>query len=268
MSDAARVSEQPDQVESPIWYSQEEATEATTSGMEASPTPPARNDYGQPIGAPVADWTERSRPGRTPMEGRLCRLEPLQADRHADALYERYSAAPDARDWTYLPYGPVATRSAFRELATSVQDAGDPAFFVIDAGEGPVGVAAFMRINSEHGSIEVGHVHYSRALQGHPAGTEAMYLMMRRAFDELGYRRYEWKCHALNARSVSAARRLGFTYEGTFRQASVVKGRNRDTAWFSLLDHEWPGARARFEAWLSPDNFDAAGKQRRRLQDC
>ncbi|HET9948325.1 MAG TPA: GNAT family protein, partial [Longimicrobiales bacterium] len=130
----------------------------------------------------------------------------------------------------------------------------------------PAGLASYLRIAPEHGSIEVGHVHFGPALRRTPAATEAMYLMMRRAFDELGYRRYEWKCDALNAPSRRAAERLGFTYEGTFRQHIVYKGRNRDTAWYSILDAEWPRVRSALEAWLDPSNFDAEGRQRRRLE--
>jgi RimJ/RimL family protein N-acetyltransferase len=201
------------------------------------------NEYGQPIGPPVEGWSERPLPPNTAMLGRWCRVEKLDAERDGPALWEAYAQAPDGRDWSYLAVGP------FADLA----------------GGKPVGTAALMRIDRANGAIEVGWITYSPRLQRTPAGTEAMYLLMRRAFDELGYRRYEWKCDALNAPSRRAALRYGFTFEGVFRQAVVTKGRNRDTAWYSITDGEWPAIRAAFERWLAPENFDADGRQRRSL---
>jgi RimJ/RimL family protein N-acetyltransferase len=203
------------------------------------------------------------------MEGRLCRLEPLEAATHATALHDAYSADHEGRNWTYLPYGPFGSAAEYVSWVESMQSGEDPMFHAIVslASGRPVGVAAYLRIDPVMGTIEVGHLSYSPALQRTPAATEAMYLMMRRAFEELGYRRYEWKCDSLNAPSMGAAERLGFRFEGTFRQAMVIKGRNRDTAWLSILDGEWPAVRSALERWLDPSNFDRAGKQRRRLEE-
>jgi RimJ/RimL family protein N-acetyltransferase len=203
------------------------------------------------------------------MQGRLCRLEPLDVAKHAAALHEAHAADREGRNWTYLPYGPFASAAEYARWVEWAVAQGDPQFFaIVDGATGqPVGTASYLRIEPAMGVIEVGHLAFSPALQRRPAATEAMYLMMRRVFDELGYRRYEWKCDALNAPSRRAAERLGFRYEGTFRQAVVIKGRNRDTAWFSILDREWPALKVAFERWLDPANFDGAGAQRRRLEE-
>jgi RimJ/RimL family protein N-acetyltransferase len=200
------------------------------------------------------------------MHGRFCRLEPL-ALVHAAALHDAHALDREARNWTYLPYGPFASPADYARWVEWAAAQEDPQFFAIAEATSarPVGVASYLRIEPAHGVIEVGHLAFSPLLQRTPAATEAMYLMMRRVFDELGYRRYEWKCDSLNAPSRRAAARLGFTYEGTFRQMHVVKGRNRDTAWFSLLDSEWPALRCAFERWLAPANFAAAGEQRQSL---
>jgi len=229
----------------------------------------ATNHLGQPIGAPLPGWTARPRPPRTPMQGRLCRIEALDAARHAAGLHQAYARDLEGRNWTYLPYGPFATSAAYARWVESVESRDDPLFYVIldAATQRPLGVASYLRIDPAMGTIEVGHLNYAPELQATAAATQAMYLMMRRAFDELGYRRYEWKCDSLNAPSRAAAQRLGFCYEGTFRQAVVMKERNRDTAWFSITDAEWPAIRAALEGWLAPSNFDAAGGQRRRLAE-
>jgi RimJ/RimL family protein N-acetyltransferase len=224
---------------------------------------------GQPIGYPLPGWLARPRPPRTPLEGRHCRLEPLDPDRHAAELHEGNCQARDARDWTYLPYGPFERLDAYRAWADQVAAADDPLFHtIVDGASGrAVGVASLMRIDAVNGVIEVGHIKYTPAVQRTAAATEAMFLLMRRVFDELGYRRYEWKCDAFNAPSRTAATRLGFMFEGIFRQAVVYKGRNRDTAWFSIIDREWPALKSAYERWLAADNFDAQGRQRRRLSD-
>ena len=198
------------------------------------------------------------------MVGRYCRLEPLQPTIHAAALYEAY--AGNEPGWTYLAYGPFRTLESYRDWMNSVHAAEDPLFFAILGHGKPVGVASYLRIMPSAGSIEVGHLNFSPALKRSTIATEAMYLMMETAF-RLGYRRYEWKCDDLNAASRAAARRLGFSYEGTFRQATVYKGRNRDTAWYSVIDAEWPALREAFREWLDPGNFDSAGQQHRRLSD-
>jgi RimJ/RimL family protein N-acetyltransferase len=199
------------------------------------------------------------------MEGRFCRVEPLDAARHAVQLHEAFTAA-SPESWTYLPdyMGPHTTPAAWRTWLESAQAADDPLWHaIIDAATGrAVGIGCYLRIDARSGSIEVGGLLYSPHLQKTPATTEAMYLMMRRAFDELGYRRYEWKCDHLNAPSRAAALRLGFTFEGIFRQHMVYRGRSRDSDWFSILDGEWPQLKAMFEQWLKPENFDEHGKQR------
>jgi RimJ/RimL family protein N-acetyltransferase len=225
------------------------------------------NDQGQPIGFPLPEWQACQHPGKALMQGRLCRLEPIDADRHSSDLYAAFSKDRDGRNWTYLPYGPFLSEAELGDWINSTCLGEDPCFFaVIDLEtEMAVGVASYLRIEPATGVIEVGHIHFSPEMQGRAISTEAMYLMMRQVFEELGYRRYEWKCDALNLPSCAAATRLGFLFEGTFRQATMYKRRNRDTAWYSILDREWPAARNAFEAWLDPANFDASGKQRQRL---
>jgi RimJ/RimL family protein N-acetyltransferase len=221
------------------------------------------NALGQPVGWRVDGWSAPPFPPREPMVGRTCRLEPFDVAAHAAHLHEANGRDRDGANWTYLPYGPFDTLDAYVTWAAAVAAAADPQFHtVIDLVSGkPVGVASYLRIDPGAGSIEVGHIHYSPLLQRTVAATEAMYLMMKRAFD-LGYRRYEWKCNALNAPSRAAAMRLGFSYEGIFRQARVDKSRNRDTAWYAMIDKEWPTLDAAFRRWLDPSNFDGHGRQR------
>jgi RimJ/RimL family protein N-acetyltransferase len=225
------------------------------------------NQFGQPIGWPVPSWTPRPTPPRSPMAGHFCSVEPLDLARHADALHHAYHHDPEGRLTTYLPWGPFAGRAELDTFLTDYCLGPDPFFHaIVDASTGQAqGIAAFMRIDRHMGVIEVGGIWLSPLLQRRPAATEAMALMMARAFDELGYRRYEWKCDALNAPSRAAALRLGFRFEGIFRQAVVYKGRNRDTAWFSITDGEWPSLKQSFQSWLDPANFDADGRQRRKL---
>jgi RimJ/RimL family protein N-acetyltransferase len=203
------------------------------------------------------------------MIGRWCRVEPLDVDRHAAELHDANRDDVDGRNWTYLGSEPFDDVNAYRAWLTKMSAAGDPMFHaIVDVSSGKaIGLASFLRIDPANGVIEVGHINYSPRLQRTIAATEAMALMMRRVFDELGYRRYEWKCDVLNAPSRAAAERLGFTFEGVFRQALVYKGRNRDTAWYSIVDHEWPALRDAFAAWLAPSNFDESGAQRRSLGD-
>jgi RimJ/RimL family protein N-acetyltransferase len=222
-----------------------------------------RNHLNQPIGEPV-EWTPPPAPPREPFEGRYCRVEPLEPERHARGLWDANARDVQGRNWTYLSYGPFERFEAYEDWVCRVSEATDPLFFCIVTEDGPAGVAAYLRVAPEAGSIEVGHINFSPLLQRTRAATEAMYLMMRRAF-ELGYRRYEWKCDALNAPSRAAAQRLGLSFEGVFRQALVTKGRNRDTAWYAAIDQEWPALRAAFEQWLDSANFDAKGQQRQAL---
>jgi len=227
------------------------------------------NDVGQPVGERIAGWKAPPAPPREVMAGRFCRLEPVDPGRHASTIHAANSLDEVGAMWTYLPYGPFGSGEAYRTWMETACLSDDPLFWaIVDCGTGTAcGLAAFLRIDRPNGVIEVGHLAYAPPLRRTAAATEAMYLMMRRVF-ELGYRRYEWKCDALNQASRSAAERLGFSYEGTFRQAVVRKGHNRDTAWYSILDREWPARRHAFERWLAPENFDAFGVQRRRLGEC
>lgn len=222
------------------------------------------NEHGQPVGDALPNWTARPLPSRAAMTGRYCMLEALDADRHAADLFAANTQDASAANWTYLTVGPYASFEDYAAWARTVSAGADPLFFaVVDAKtRKATGVASYLRIFPESGSIEVGNINFSPLLQRTRAATEAMFLMMRRAFDELGYRRYEWKCDALNAPSRAAALRFGFSYEGMFRQALIYKGRNRDTAWFSIIDSEWPALKRAYERWLAPGNFDAAGQQR------
>ena len=221
------------------------------------------DELGLPIGAEVPDWTTRAHPPRAMLEGRHCRVEPLEAARHAAQLFEANSIDREGRMWTYLLSGPYASFDEYAAWLESRQASVDPLFYAIveRSSDLAIGVASYLRIDPANGSIEVGHLQFSPRLQRSTAATEAMYLMMKQAFD-LGYRRYEWKCDALNAGSRRAAERLGFTFEGVFRQAVVYKGRNRDTAWYSIIDSEWPRLDAAYRRWLDPANFDDAGRQR------
>lgn len=202
------------------------------------------------------------------MAGRFCRIEPLDPDRHAEELHRAICLDQEGRNWTYMNYGPFDSFSTYRAWMERFCLGEDPLFHAIVDGvtKTAVGVASYHRIDPNVGVIEVGHLNYSPLLQRKPAATEAMYLMMKRAF-ELGYRRYEWKCDSLNAPSRAAAQRLGFSYEGIFRQATIYKGRSRDTAWYSVIDKEWPELSRAFTRWLDPENFDEQGRQRRRLSE-
>jgi RimJ/RimL family protein N-acetyltransferase len=216
---------------------------------------------------PALDWKPARRPERAPLEGETVRLEPVDPGRHAVDLFTASEVAPAL--WEYLAYGPFPNQLVFTEWLKERAISDDPLFYaVVDRDSGAArGMASLMRIVPEHGVIEIGHIWFVPALQRTRQATEAIYLLARHAFDELGYRRVEWKCDSLNAPSRRAAERFGFVFEGVFRQHMVIKDRNRDTAWFSILDGEWPASRAGFEAWLSPQNFDGEGRQRRTLTD-
>jgi RimJ/RimL family protein N-acetyltransferase len=217
------------------------------------------------LGEELPDWTPPPWPGPLALEGRYARLEPL-APAHAPALFAANRV--DDAIWDYLPYGPFAHEADYAAWVARMAGKADPLFFaVIDREQGrPGGVASLLRIAPEAGSIEVGHICYAPALQRTRAASEAIFLLADWVFRE-GYRRFEWKCDALNRRSRQAAERFGFSYEGVFRQATVVKGRNRDTAWFAMTDGDWGCLKPAWEAWLSPGNFDAEGRQRQRLGD-
>lgn len=223
-------------------------------------------DTNRPVGARVGNWTPPPVPDGTAMTGRYVDLQKLDADAHAALLYKAF----DGHDWVwdYMPCGPFSSSAQFHRQLRDLAGQADTVFYAIrDLETGEFGgFASHMRIKPESGSIEVGYISMAPRLQRTRAATEAMYLMMKWAFDA-GYRRYEWKCDALNAPSRRAAQRLGLTFEGIFRQATVVKGRNRDTAWFAAIDTEWPALCEAYELWLSPSNFDENGQQRERLSD-
>ncbi len=213
---------------------------------------------------PLLDPRAASRPARVVLEGRDINVEPLSSLRHGDSLFEATAHRADETLWTYMFDGPFADRVTFDQSLARLALSDDPLYFaIVDRHSGgALGRAALMRIEPAHRVIEVGGIVYSPRLQRTRGATEAMYLLARYVFEALGYRRYEWKCNALNERSRSAALRLGFTFEGIFRQHMIIKGRSRDTAWFSMLDSEWPERKTRFERWLAPENFDVDGRQR------
>lgn len=217
----------------------------------------------------LAHWRPRAEPSLAPLEGRFARLEAAIFPGAARELFPAIGGPANAELWTHIPIGPFDSAEALGETMGAVAGAHNwKTYLIRDAKTGaPLGMASYMRIRPADGSIEVGCIVYSKDLQRTPAATETMYLMMRHVFDDLGYRRYEWKCNYENAASKAAAERLGFKFEGVFRQDMVMKGRNRDTAWYSVIDGEWPALRAAFEAWLAPENFDDAGKQRCSLRE-
>lgn len=226
---------------------------------------PATNDYGQPVGHPLGVWNAPPVPPSRPLVGRTVTLEPLDPGSHGPGLFEAFSDAPDSL-WTYLSYGPFRT---YRELRSTLDAFGhnpDWVPFAILVEERALGFASYLRIKPRDGVIEVGSIAFSPQLQNTTPATEAIYLMIRQCFD-LGYRRCEWKCDNLNEPSRRAAERLGFRYEGTFRQATMYKGRNRDTAWYAIADREWPALDGAFQRWLSAENFTDEGIQRRSLAD-
>lgn len=217
----------------------------------------------------LSNWRPRPRPEREVMEGRLVRLEPLDAERHGDGLFAASSVADALERFRWLPDYPPESRDAFRPWLEKAETSTDPLFFTVfdKAGGGIVGRQTLMRIEPAHGVIEIGNIYWGPLMSRRPAATEAQFLFARYAFEELGYRRYEWKCDNDNGPSKRAAERFGFKFEGIFRQDRVVKGKNRDTAWFSIVDKEWPALAKAYEGWLDPDNFDREGMQKRRLED-
>ena len=211
------------------------------------------------------NWKPAKPPERRALEGSLVRLEPVDPDRHGVALFTSSEAAPEI--WTHLAYGPFPNQAVFTSWLEDRAATEDPLFYaIVDRASGSAhGMASFLRMDPQNGVIEIGHIWFAPELQRTRQATEAIYLLASHAFDDLGYRRLEWKCDSLNGPSRRAAERFGFIYEGVFRQHMVVKGRNRDTAWFSILDSEWPTICSAFEAWLAPGNFDADGRQRQSL---
>lgn len=217
----------------------------------------------------LKNWHPRPRPERKVLEGRYVRLEPFSAARHGDGLYEASAVSDIDSRFAWLPDYPPESRQAFQSWLDKAEASEDPLFFVlIDKASGKVaGRQTLMRIEPAPGVIEIGNIYWGPLVSRRPAATEAFFLFAQYAFDELGYRRYEWKCNNRNEPSKRAAERFGFQFEGIFRQHMVVKGENRDTAWFSIIDKEWPAMRQAYQAWLDPSNFDEDGKQKRRLED-
>ena len=215
------------------------------------------------LGKALPGWSPRPLPSRKILEGRYTRLEPLDPSKHGDDLVAVFGTT-DPNSWAYLFHGPFADDAGLRQwLAGSAVAAGNVCYAIIDLASGrAAGIASYMRMDPANGVIEVGSIHFSDKLKQTRASTESMFLMMRHVFDDLGYRRYEWKCNAFNAPSRRTALRLGFSFEGIFRNHMVVKGHSRDTAWFAIADDEWPKLKAAYEKWLAPDNFDSAGQQR------
>lgn len=220
------------------------------------------NEYEQPIGFAMTDWVNPKRPQNVALEGRDVRILPLDVQRDAQQLYDAFCGSENDKNWTYLPYGPFSALTDFTEWLTEACLGEDPKFYTIQdrLTNTAVGIASYLRIDPNNGVIEIGHIHLSSGIQKSRQATEAMVLMMRYAFD-LGYRRYEWKCDALNLPSRAAAMRLGLSYNGVFPQAVIYKNRNRDTAWYAVVADDWPQLNAAFTTWLAPSNFDAQGRQ-------
>lgn len=217
----------------------------------------------------LENWQPRPRPERKVMEGRYVKLEPLDAEKHGDGLYAASSVADADARFAWLPDHAPQSRAAFQPWLEKAAASPDPLFFaVIDKQSGKVaGRQTLMRIDAANGVIEIGNIYWGPLVSRKPAATEAQYLFAAYAFDELGYRRYEWKCNNANAPSKRAAERFGFKFEGIFRQHLVVKGENRDTAWYSIIDKEWPALKQAYQAWLDPANFDTEGRQKNRLEE-
>ena len=235
--------------------------------MNQSRNPPRLNEFGQPIGQALPGWKAPPFPPHVPLAGRYCRVEPIDAGRHAPDLWEAQSDDVRNERWTYSYSGPYADFAAYREWCQEAQASRDPQFYaIVDAATGrAVGSCSYLRIEPKHGVVEVGNIYFSPRLARTRAATESMYLLMANVFS-LGFRRYEWKCDSCNLPSRAAATRFGFTYEGMFRQAIVNKGRNRDTTWFAVIDADWNGGlREAYLRWLDPANFAVDGRQKTRL---
>lgn len=226
------------------------------------------NEFGQPIGDVVPNWEPCPSPEPITLTGRYCRIEQFDVSKHADDLYAAYSH-DDGRMWTYLFDGPFETAEEFRRYADKLTNSIDPRHYaVIDLSTGKaVGTMSLMRIKPANGTIEVGYIAFSPLLKQSIQSTEAQYLLMAYVFEQLGYIRYEWKCHSLNAPSRKAAIRLGFTFEGIFEKHMIIKGRSRSTAWFAITNDRWPVLKTAFQSWLNPNNFQTNGQQIRKLED-
>ncbi|MGF1684049.1 GNAT family N-acetyltransferase [Photobacterium minamisatsumaniensis] len=227
------------------------------------------NRLNQPIGQALPDWSGAQQTSPMTLNGNYCQLAPLNCQLHGDDLYDAFSLDSENRTWTYLFMGPFGNKADFKQWLNDIENKADPLFFAIinPTTQRAVGLVSYMRIDPKNGVIEVGNLVFSPQLKQTPLSTEALHLLIKHAFEKLGYRRCEWKCDSLNEPSRRAAERLGFKYEGLFRQAIVYNGRNRDTTWYSIIDSEWPQLSQAHQAWLSPSNFDCNGIQKQRLGD-
>lgn len=225
-----------------------------------------KNEFNQDIGMPITDWEKKQYPARMILKGSHCTVEPLKLT-HADELCDAINLDTDDSYWTWLTREPIKNKKDFNQWVDEVIRTNDPIFYVVieNKTKKPIGYFALMRIDPGNGVVEVGHVHFSKLLRGTIMSTEAHWLLMNYVFTDLKYRRYEWKCNSLNVPSRNAALRLGFKYEGRFRQAMVVKGHNRDTDWLSIIDSEWPIVNLSIRQWLSLSNFDDMGNQLKSL---
>lgn len=226
------------------------------------------NHFGQPIGDEVTGWQPRPLPERATLQGQYCYFEPLEVSKHGESLFNAWHSIDDDRDWTYFSIDRPASQQACDAYISKISGLKDPLYFaVVDkATQRAIGGVSLMRIDAVNGVAEIGWVNWSPLMKRSRFGTEAIYLLLTYLFDKLGYRRCEWKCNSLNDASNLAALRLGFQYEGTFRQALLTKGHNRDTCWYSIIDSEWLPIKAAFDQWLSADNFSADGQQKQKLE--
>ncbi|NMP25994.1 GNAT family N-acetyltransferase [Rahnella sp. SAP-1] len=226
------------------------------------------NHFGQPVGDELANNQPRKRPERRTLEGHYCQLEPLDCDKHSESLFTAWHSIDDERDWTYFSINRPATQADCNSYISHISRLEDPLYFAVvdQRTRRAIGGVSLMRIDAVNGVAEIGWVNWSPLMKRSRFGTEAIFLLLSYLFDTLDYRRCEWKCHSLNEASNLAARRFGFQYEGTFRQALISKGLNRDTCWYSMLDHEWPAIKTAFQQWLGEENFDADGIQKQKLE--
>lgn len=223
------------------------------------------NSFGQPIGHDVHNFQVPSRPNFSSLKGNNVLVQSISSQ-HLSDLYKAFSKDVSGKNWTYMSYGPFTTEGEFFNWAKGTCFENDPKFFTISGSEGPAGMASYLRIEPNLGCIEIGHIHLSPLLQQTRSGTEALLLMIEWVF-EAGYRRLEWKCDSLNIPSRHAAQRLGFSYEGIFRQAMIYKSRNRDTAWYGMTDAEWPALKAVYNEWRAPSNFNAQDREIKKLSE-
>lgn len=229
-----------------------------------------KNQLGQALGNPVKNWTPRKKIEKILIQGEWCILEPMEIDKHSNKLFEALAVDNHlGESWTYLPYGPFDSCNEFKAwLKETLSDPDTLLYAILDSKTNePIGVSGYLRMNPEHGVIEIGHLHFSKQLKQTALATDAIYLMLKQVFEQYGYRRCEWKCNDLNEPSRKAALRFGFKFEGIFRQNYVFKNHNRDTAWFSIIDSEWPALEEKFMRWLHPNNFDVTGKQILKLSE-